>query len=75
MKRGHFVAPVFALLTASVMEQAYAIAMVNLSNTDASKGLKTALKKGMVSEDEKRIRTNPVASDSAILTKVFGALQ
>lgn len=52
MQRRHFnsaMASTFALLSVAAMEHAHALSLADLSNADASKGLKTALEKGALS--------------------------
>lgn len=88
MDRRHFTAHSaswLALLSASVWSQAYALTLADLSNTDATKGLKEALEKGALSaigilgvengflgNDRVRINLPGALNDAANLLRRFG---
>jgi hypothetical protein len=88
MDRRHFnahAASWLALLSASVWNQAYALSLADLSNTDATKGLKEALEKGALSaigilgaengflgNDRVRINLPGALNDAANLLRRFG---
>ena len=88
MQRRHFnsaAASVFALLSVSALEHAHAVTLADLSNADASKGLKTALEKGALSaigllgvtdgfmgNDKVRIPLPGSLNDAVKLLRTFG---
>ena len=75
----------FALLSAGAWNQAYALSLADLSNTDATMGLKEALEKGAMSaigilgaengflgNDRVRINLPGALNDAANLMRRFG---
>ena len=88
MKRRQFnsaVASAFTLLSIATMEHAHALTLADLSNADASKGLKTALERGALSaigllgvtdgfmgNDKVRIPLPGSLSDAVKLLRTFG---
>ena len=88
MKRRQFnsaVASAFTLLSIATMERAHALTLADLSNADASKGLKTALEKGALSaigllgvtngfmgNDKVRIPLPGSLNDAVKLLRTFG---
>lgn len=88
MKRRHFnsaAASAFALLSVAALEHAQALTLADLSNADASQGLKTALEKGAMSaiallgvtdgfmgNDRVRIPLPASLNDAVKLLRTFG---
>jgi hypothetical protein len=88
MDRRHFTSgsvSLLALLSAGVVQRAYALTLSDLSNADATKGLKTALEKGALSaigilgaqdgflgNDSVRIALPGALNDAANLLRRFG---
>jgi hypothetical protein len=88
MKRRHFnsvAVSAFTLLSVAAMEHAHALTLADLSNADASKGLKTALEKGALSaigllgvtdgfmgNDKVRIPLPGSLNDAVKLLRTFG---
>jgi hypothetical protein len=88
MQRRHFsgaVASALTLLSVAAMEHAHALTLADLSNADASKGLKTALEKGALSaigllgvtdgfmgNDKVRIPLPGSLNDAVKLLRTFG---
>lgn len=77
--------PLVAALVLRAQQRAHALSIAELSNTEATHGLKVALEKGALAAvnllgktdgflGNEKVRRNPVATGSAVLTKVFGAL-